>query len=73
MSAAIFLMSLFGCGEGEAPCRHMGILEVRYESESACIAATEAELMRNTDADYPVIVAQCHRAGSVPRILSTDV
>lgn len=73
MSAAIFLMSLLGCGEGEAPCRQIRTLEARYETEAACTAATEAVLLLNTDADYPIIVAQCHRAGSVPRVMSTDV
>lgn len=73
MNAAFFLISLLGCGEGEGPCQHIRVLEARYESKAACAAATEAVLLRNTDANYPVIVAQCHRADQVPRMSSSEV
>jgi hypothetical protein len=51
-----------GCGEAEAPCQQLRVLETRYESQAACTAATEAAVMRFTDLDYPVVVAQCHAA-----------
>lgn len=73
MTAAIFIMALLGCGEGEAPCQQVRVLETRYESQAACIAATEAVLTRNLDVDYPVIVVQCQKAGDAPVVLPQDV
>lgn len=73
MSAGIFLIALMGCGEGEAPCQQIRLLDTRYESQAACTAATEAVLSRNWDVDYPVVVAQCQAAGSSPKLRSDDV
>lgn len=58
-----------GCGEGDAPCRQVRTLEARYESQAACTAATEAAASRNSDVDYPVVVAQCVAAGDRPDAL----
>lgn len=73
MTAAIFLMALLGCGEGEAPCRQITVLEAGYESRSACVAATEAILAQNSDYDYPVLVAQCQEAGTVTQLTPKEV
>jgi len=59
MGPGIFLIAIFGCGEGHATCQPVRTLETRYESRAACMAATENALMRNTDLDYPTVVAQC--------------
>ncbi len=66
MEAAYFIIAILGCGEGEAPCQPVRMLESRYESQAACTKATDAALLRNSDADFPVIVAQCVAAGSAP-------
>jgi hypothetical protein len=73
MTAAIFLIALMGCGEGEAPCQQIRVLETRYVSQAACTAATEAVLARNLGGDYPVIVAQCRRAGAASIIRPREV
>lgn len=73
MSAAIFLMAIMGCGEAEAPCQQVRVLETRYESQAACTAATEAAVTRFVDLDYPVVVAQCHAAGSSPKLNAGEV
>jgi hypothetical protein len=59
MGPGIFLIAIFGCGEGHATCQPVRTLETRYESRAACMAATENALMRNSDLDYPTVVAQC--------------
>jgi ABC-type hemin transport system ATPase subunit len=69
MQAAHFIIAILGCGEGEAPCQPVRTLEPRYASQAACSAATEAVLQRNSDADFPVVVAQCVRAGAAPERL----
>jgi hypothetical protein len=70
---SIFLIAVLGCGEGDAPCHQVRLLEPRYETESACIAATDAALMRALEEDYPVVVAQCQKVGQWPVIAPTDV
>lgn len=73
MQAAIFLMAIMGCGEGEAPCQPVRMLDARYQSQAECMAATEDALLRFGDADYPVIVAQCVPAGAAPDLKGIDV
>jgi hypothetical protein len=69
MGPATFLIAILGCGEADAPCQQVRTLETRYESQAACTAATDAALLRNADADFPVIVAQCVAAGAKPQPL----
>ena len=59
MGPGIFLIAIFGCGEGSTACQPVRTEETRYESRAACMAATEEALTRNTDLDYPTVVAQC--------------
>ena len=66
MGPGIFIIAILGCGEAEAPCETVRTLEPRYRSEAACTAATEDALLSHSDADYPVIVAQCVAAGEAP-------
>jgi hypothetical protein len=68
MEPVLFVMAILGCGEGDAPCRQVAIVEARYQSEAACQAATESELARR-DILYPTVVAQCRRADAAPRLL----
>jgi hypothetical protein len=73
MTVAGFLITVMGCGEGEAPCQQIRLFEARYETEAACIAETEAVLMRNLEGDYPIVIAQCHRTGAVPTVRPTQI
>ena len=73
MTPGIFIIAILGCGEAEAPCQPIRTLDARYESQAACTAATEDALMRHTEADFPVIVAQCVEAGTAPRLDAGEV
>ena len=64
MGPAIYLIAILGCGEGDAPCEEISVAQPRYESRAACVAATEATLLRNSDHPYPIVVAQCREAGT---------
>jgi hypothetical protein len=64
MGPALFVIAILGCGEGEAPCEQVRRLDTAYESQAACMAETEAAMIANSEANYPVIVAQCVAAGS---------
>jgi hypothetical protein len=66
MEPLTFLIAIMGCGEADAPCQQVRTLEARYESQAACAAATEAAVTRNSDVDYPVVVAECVASGAKP-------
>lgn len=72
MEAAIFLMAIMGCGEGDAPCREVRLLDARYQSQAACMAETEAALSQFSGIDYPVVVAQCRPASAAAGGLKAD-
>ena len=62
MEPLAFVMAILGCGEGDADCAQLALAPARYESQAACLAASETEIARHGDAEYPVVVAQCRRA-----------
>ena len=62
---ATFLLAILGCGEGETACRPVAVSEVRYESQAQCMAASTDQLARQDSLEYPVIVAECRRAGAI--------
>jgi hypothetical protein len=59
MEPAFFIIAILGCGEGDAPCEQVQLLQPRYESRAACTEATDRALISAADAPYPVVVAQC--------------
>jgi hypothetical protein len=63
MGPVLFVMAILGCGEGDAACRQVRLVDTPYRSEAACLAATDEELARS-DADYPALFAQCRPAGA---------
>lgn len=74
MEPILFVMAILGCGEGDAPCRELALVQTRYRSEAACLAATEAELSRRDDIVYPSVVAQCRPANARPQpVRGSDV
>lgn len=73
MGPAIFIIAIMGCGEGEAPCEQVRLADARYESAAACSAATADVVMRHTDVDYPVVVAQCRPAGAAQPLRADEV
>ena len=73
MGPGTFLIAILGCGEAEAPCQQVRMLEPTYQSQAACTAATDAAIQRNSDVDFPVVVAQCVAAsGSRPQPLKAS-
>jgi hypothetical protein len=59
MGPGIFLIAIMGCGDGDAPCQQVRLLDTRYQSRAECVAASEAALLANANVDYPSVVAQC--------------
>ena len=75
MGPAYFVLAILGCGEGESACQQVALANAQFTSVEACQSASEETLMRHTDADYPVVVAQCRRAGqpASAQVWSNDV
>ncbi len=63
--AAFFVMAILGCADDGVDCRQVGVAPTRFISAAACNIATRAELERQTDQPYPVIMAQCAPAPMV--------
>jgi hypothetical protein len=59
MGPGIFLIAIMGCGEGDASCQQVRLLDTHYQSRAECMAASEAALVANADVDFPEVVAQC--------------
>lgn len=70
--AAGYLIAILGCGEADAPCQQVAVAPVSYTSQAECQAATDAALSRYGDQDFPVVVAECRRAGATPTSLRAD-
>jgi hypothetical protein len=72
MESLAYVMALLGCGEGEMPCSEIRLAPTRYENQAQCLAASEAEIARATDVDYPVVVAQCRKSGERPQAIAAS-
>ena len=64
MGPAFYVMAILGCGESDSLCEPVSTLAARYESAAACEAATTSAIERHSDILYPVVVAQCRKAGT---------
>jgi hypothetical protein len=75
MGPGIFLIAIMGCGEGDAPCQQVRLLQTQYQSRAECLAASETALMANSNVDYPSVVAQCvsSRQAAALRMSPADV
>ena len=59
MGPGYFIIAIFGCADGSANCTPVATSPTHYASEAACSAATGAALARNSDLDFPTLVAEC--------------
>jgi hypothetical protein len=59
MGPGIFLIAIMGCGDSDAQCQQVRLLDTQYQTRAECIAASEAALVQNGNVDYPTVVAQC--------------
>lgn len=74
MQAALYVIAILGCGEGDLPCEEVRRVESTYQDRGACVRAADAELARHADLAYPIVVAQCLPAGAAPvRLLPAEL
>jgi hypothetical protein len=72
MGPAGYLIAILGCGEADAPCQQVQLASTRYETQAACLAASDDQAARHTDLPYPVVVAECRPAGTQAASLRAD-
>ena len=69
MGPGYFIIAIMGCGDGSAACTPVATVPTHYATEDQCLAATGDALMRNTDFDFPTLVARC-RSVAAPKSAS---
>ena len=64
MGPVSYVIAILGCADGGASCQQVAVAPARYESASACQAATGNVLAGSTDFDFPTMVARCQTTKS---------
>jgi hypothetical protein len=59
MGPVSYVIAILGCADGAASCQQVAVAPARYESASACEAASSHVLAGATDFDFPTLVARC--------------
>ncbi len=63
MGPMYFVMAILGCSDANDACQEARLVPVQYTTMAQCRAALPDQLARNTDVPFPVIGADCRRAG----------
>lgn len=61
-----YFIAILGCADGGASCQTVATLAPRYESAAQCAAARDEALDRNSDLDFPTLIAQCQKSLARP-------
>ena len=64
MEPVLYLMAILGCSDAELQCEAVRTPPARYATVDACQAAAPQALIENSDVAFPVVTAQCQRAGT---------
>ncbi|HYZ49098.1 MAG TPA: hypothetical protein VE567_09420 [Sphingomonas sp.] len=59
MGPFLYVMAIMGCGDGGYQCAEARLLQTRYTSLAACQQAAQSELIRNSDLEFPELLASC--------------
>ena len=65
MGPGYFIIAIMGCADGSTACKPVATVQTRYATEAQCAAATADALARNSDLDFPTLMAEC-RAVKAP-------
>ena len=66
-----YFIAILGCADSGASCQTVATLAPRYESAAQCAAARNDALERNSDLDFPTLIAQCQKASPRPAAAQT--
>lgn len=59
MGPGYFVIAILGCADGSAACKPVATMPTQYSSQAQCTAATADALARNSDLDFPTLMAEC--------------
>ena len=62
MGPGYFIIAILGCADGSVACKPVATVPTHYATEAACSSATGDALARNSDLDFPTLVAECRSA-----------
>ena len=62
MDAAYFVIAILGCADGGSACTPVATLQTHYATQAQCSAATSPALEKNSDFDFPTLMAKCNAA-----------
>ena len=62
MGPAYFVLAVLGCADAETMCQEVRVVEARYQSAAACMAAMSTQLSENSDLAFPVLMGRCRPA-----------
>jgi acyl-CoA synthetase (AMP-forming)/AMP-acid ligase II len=62
VDAAYFVIAILGCADGGSACTPVATLQTHYATKAQCSAATTSALEKNSDFDFPTLVAKCSAA-----------
>jgi hypothetical protein len=72
MGPVYYVIAILGCGDGSVQCAPVATVPTEYTSEAECSAATQDVLLKNSDLDFPTLVAQCRKGSTRPAAASKD-
>ena len=61
-----YFIAILGCADSGANCQTVATLAPRYETAASCAAARNEALDRNSDLDFPTLIAQCQKSSVRP-------
>lgn len=59
MGPGYFVIAILGCADGGTSCTPVATLPAHYASQTECAAATVPALEKNSDFDFPTLLARC--------------
>ncbi|MEN0001251.1 MAG: hypothetical protein AAF940_10225 [Pseudomonadota bacterium] len=65
MQETLFILTVLGCNGAVTECRTIQSEQVQYATVDECYARSEALIVANAAAPYPVFLAHCDAADSV--------
>ncbi len=72
MGPVAYVIAILGCADGATACQQVATMPARYESQSACQAATSEALTSNSEFDFPTLVAECRAAKPQPAAIKRE-
>lgn len=61
MGPIFYVMAILGCGDGQAACEQVRVVDTHFASADACSAAMPAALMDASDLSFPEMSAECRQ------------